>query len=87
MTKVFNIHAEKFTQIAATMKAFEKVYSDSIETMYFGQVPTIVLKEEGGVKNIFRFTTKEFTPGVESTMDISDFIKHYFPDPRKNPLA
>lgn len=83
MTKTFTIHATNFPQIATTMKAFETIYKDSIDTMYFGTSPTIVLKEEAGVRNIFRFTTKEM-PGA---MDISDFIKHYFPDPRKNPLT
>ena len=83
MTKVFYIYAPRFPQIATTMKAFESTYKESIETMYFGNKPTIELKEEGGVKNIFKFTTNQ----AVSNMDISDFIKHYFPDPRKNPLA
>lgn len=75
MTKTFNIHAQTFPQIAITMNTFEKVYKDSIDTMSYGKMPTIVLKEDGGVVNIFRFSTSNM-PGA---MDIKDFIKHYFP--------
>lgn len=81
--KTFKIHAENFKQIALTMKAFEKTYGDSVENYFIGKDSEIILKEEGGVKNIFKFTLKN----DPTAMDISDFIKHYFPDPRKNPLA
>lgn len=83
MVKRFYIYSPDFPKIATTMRAFEKMYKESIETMYFGTTPTIELKEDGGVKNVFIFVRHE----AKGTMTIADFIKHYFPDSRKNPLA
>ena len=83
MTKTFYIYSASFPRVATVMRAFEKTYKDSIETMYYGNTPTIELKETGGVKNIFKFI-KNQRPGA---MSLEDFVKHYFADSRKNPLT
>lgn len=83
MTKTFYIYSDSFTKVAAVMKAFDKVYHDSIETMYFGTRPTIELKPQGGIRNIFKFIRNNRA----GCMSIEDFAKHYFTDSRKNPLT
>lgn len=83
MVKTFYIYSDSFSKIATTMAAFDKVYHDSIETMFYGTRPTIELKEEAGVKNVFIFIRNE----RKGAMSLVDFVKHYFPESRKNPLA